>query len=172
MAGRQPGGQVSWSDSAGAAAHMDWITDTYAGNRLARKTKTKNFSTPICLYRHPNGGLPLIAISYCTLWWHLMRLYTADLFCYLAAIVAHCFAQNDSSRMTDKFKPTNVRMHAPVEFLVLFGHFSSLLLLTLGERKVLCQVTVVTRKGNEPGGMYVSVSVCWVRMNWVYLWPH
>lgn len=33
------GRQVSWSDSAGAAAYMDWITDTYEGNWLVRKTK-------------------------------------------------------------------------------------------------------------------------------------
>lgn len=36
--GRQ-GRQVSRSDSAGAAAHMDWKTNTYEGNRLVRKTK-------------------------------------------------------------------------------------------------------------------------------------
>lgn len=71
-------------------------------------------------------------------------------------------------RMTDKFKPTNVGMRAPVEFLVVFGHLfvtpltnvltylsatvSFLLLLTLGERKMPCQVTVVTRERNERGG--------------------
>lgn len=135
------------------------------------------YSTTICLYRHPNSGLPLIAI--------LMRLYTADLSCYLAAIIAHCFAQNDPSQMTDKFKPTNVRMRAPVKFLVLFGHLfdmpltnvltnlsatvSFLLLLTLGERKVPCQVTVVTRKRNEPGGSRQMGVRLHRRMNWVYL---
>lgn len=96
-----------------------------------------------------------------------MRLYTADVSCYLAAIIAHCFAQNDPSQIQDKFKPTNVGMLAPAEFLVLLGHLfdtpltnvltnfsatvSFLLLLTPGERKVQCQLIVVTRK-NEPGG--------------------
>lgn len=69
--------------------------------------------------------------------------------------------------MTDKFKPSNVGMRAWAEFVVLFGHLfvtpltnvltnlsatvSVLLLSTLGEREMPCQVTVVMRERNEPG---------------------